>query len=134
MRKTQRALKTFGVNMDAELQDVVRKTADEILEVAKKSISRRSRGAKRGKRVSSAPSKPPNNQSGELLASLKSVHKGMQSDVEADKFYASFLELGTKDIAAHPFMRPAMKRRRFAWNKRLREVSKKAAAKAGRTQ
>lgn len=131
-RRTRRALRVYGQNMDAELRAVVNATSDEILDIAKRSIQRRSRGPKRGDRVSSAPGRAPNVQTGELLASLKVERHGMYADVKADKFYASFLEFGTKDIAARPFLRPAMKRRRYIWNRRIREVSKKAAQRAGR--
>lgn len=131
-RRTRRALRVYGQVMDSELQAIVNTTSDEILDLAKRSISRRSRGPKRGDRVSSVPGRAPNVQTGELLASLKVERHGMYADVKADKFYASFLEFGTKDSAARPFLRPAMKRRRFVWNRRMREVSRKAAQRAGR--
>lgn len=132
VRRTGRALRVYGQAMDGELKTVVSTTSAEILDIAKRSISRRSRGPKRGDTVSSVPGRAPNDQTGELLASLKLVSHGMYSDVIADKFYASFLEFGTKDSAARPFLRPAVKRRRFVWNRRMREISRKAAQKAGR--
>lgn len=131
VRRTRRALRTYGQNMDSELRTVVNTTAEEIVDIARRSISRRSRGIKRGDTYSSAPGRAPNDQTGELLASLKAERKGMYADVVVDKYYASFLEFGTKNMAARPFLRPAMKRRRFIWNRRLREVNRKAAAKAG---
>lgn len=132
VRRTQRALRVYGQAMDGELKTVVNTTSDEILDIAKRSIQRRSRGPKRGDTIHSAPGRAPNVQTGELLASLKVVRHGMYVDVKADKFYASFLEFGTKDIEARPFLRPALRRRRYVWNRRLREISRKAAVKAGR--
>lgn len=62
----------------------------------------------------SGPGKPPAVVSGQLDASIdvKKANNGRRIDatILIQATYASFLEYGTKNMAARPFVRPAMKR------------------------
>lgn len=132
MEATIRALDEYGKNMDSELKAAVKKTSEEVLDVSKKSMKRRTSGPKHGKRISSLPGKPPNIQSGELYNSMRVDNQGWYADIGTDDFEGRVLEFGTQSMPARPFLLPALERRRFAWFKRLREVAKKAGVKTSR--
>lgn len=132
MQATLDALNQYGKNMDDQLKWAVDKTAGEVLELAQRSINRKSRGEKVGNRYVSKPGDAPNTDSGDLLKSLKVVNNGFYADVGTDLFYAPWLEFGTQNMPARPFLAPALKRRRFVWFKRLKEIAKEAGVKVGR--
>lgn len=132
MGATLKALDDLGKNMDAELKEAVRKTSEEILDVSKKSMKRRSLGPRHGKKVSSEPGRAPNIQSGELYESMRIDNQGLYADIGTDDFKGRFLEMGTQSMPARPFLLPALERKRFVWFKRLREVGKKAGVKTAR--
>lgn len=132
VEKLQRNLRKFGLNMDDEIKDSVKITAEEVKTAAIKSISRNSRGAKSGDRWTSAPGKPPNSDSGDLIRSMRTDLKGLSGFVGSDLLYSIFLEYGTVNMKARPFLRKSLRGRRSAWNKRLKEISKKAASKVGK--
>lgn len=132
MQATLDALNEYGKNMDAELKGAVEKTANEVLVIAQKSMSRKSRGEKINGRYVSKPGTAPNVDTGELLRSLRVDNKGFYADVGTDVFYAPWLEFGTQNIEARPFLAPALKRRRFVWFKRLKEIAKEAGVKISR--
>ena len=132
MKATLDALNEFGKNMDADLKVAVAKTANEVLGIAQKSISRKSRGEKVDGRYVSKPGSPPNVDTGALLRSLRVKNKGFYADIGSDMFYAPWLEFGTQNMPARPFLAPALKRRRFIWFKRLREIAKQAGVKVSR--
>lgn len=132
MASTLKALDDFGKNMDGELKEIVKKTSDEVLDVSKKSMKRRTLGPKHGKRVSSQEGKAPNIQSGELYESMRVDNQGLYADVGTDDYKGLFLEFGTRSMPARPFLNPALERKRFVWFKRLREATKKAGIKTSR--
>lgn len=132
VERLQRNLKKFGLNMDDEIKDSVKVTAEEVKAAAVKSINRNSRGAKSGDRWTSAPGKPPNSDSGDLVRSMKTDLKGLSGFVGSDLLYSIFLEYGTVNMKARPFLRKSLRGRKSAWNKRLREISKKAASKVAK--
>lgn len=129
MQATIDALNQFNKNMDAELKASVEKTANEVLETAQKSMRRKSRGEKIGGRYVSKPGEAPNVDTGQLLNSLRVDNQGFYADVGTDVFYAPWLEFGTKNMPARPFLGPALKRRRFVWFKRLKEIAAAAGVK-----
>jgi hypothetical protein len=56
----------------------------------------------------SAPGEPPHKQTGELLRSVAFEVVGMTARVGTNKRYGRWLELGTRKIAARPWLRRAM--------------------------
>lgn len=132
MQATLDALNQYGKNMDDQLKWAVDKTAGEVLELAQRSVKRKSRGEKVGKRYVSKPGDAPNTDSGDLVNSLHVVNNGFYADVGTDLFYAPWLEFGTQNMPARPFLAPALKRRRYVWFKRLKEIAKEAGVKLSR--
>lgn len=132
MAATLDALNEYGKDMDAQIKWAVDKTSGEVLELAQKSINRKSRGEKAGGRYVSKPGTAPNSDSGDLIKSLKIVNQGFYADVGSDLFYAPWLEFGTQNMPARPFLAPALKRRRFVWFKRIKEIAKEAGVRISR--
>ena len=62
----------------------------------------------------SQPGEPPTDRSGSLTDSIQ-VHteeSGLRATVRSNLDYAAYLEFGTINMAARPFMRPALERAR----------------------
>lgn len=70
------------------------------------------RGGRRVPHQASAPGQPPATDTGRLLASIHHILEGegqhTVAHVGSDVNYALFLELGTRYMAARPFLRPAL--------------------------
>jgi HK97 gp10 family phage protein len=98
-----------------QIDAAVSKAAGDVEAVAKASIELRDtqyRKYKRGKRRyhwSSAPGHPPNNDRGRLSNSIQHKRVGPNEyEVSAGAKYAIPLEVGTRKMAARPFMVPAL--------------------------
>src|SRR5690625_5503325 len=62
--------------------------------------------------IASAPGQPPNTDTGRLVSSLNVTRSGSTSaEVLANVEYAAWLELGTRNMAARPFMTPSVDRK-----------------------
>src|SRR5690625_6789873 len=80
------------------------------------------------KHTASAPGDAPNRDTGQLGSSLIVTRSGSTSaEVLANVEYAAYLELGTRNMAARPFMTPAVEQERPNYERGLRELAKRAA-------
>src|SRR5690625_5787648 len=70
--------------------------------------------------TASAPGDAPNIDTGRLINSLNVTRSGSTSaEVLANVEYAAYLELGTRNMAARPFMTPAVEQERDRKSTRL---------------
>lgn len=90
---------------------VVHAGADAIRAEAHRSISRGSSSGRSGgkhQHVASRPGEPPNRDTGDLQAKLKTVKDGpLAAQVLSEAEHSEPLELGTSKMEARPFLRPA---------------------------
>src|SRR5690625_2691059 len=78
--------------------------------------------------IASAPGQPPNTDTGRLVNSLNVTRSGaLAAEVLANVEYAAYLELGTRHMAARPFMTPAVEQERPNYERGLRELTRRAA-------
>ena len=78
--------------------------------------------------IASAPGQPPNTDTGRLVNSLNVTRSGaLTAEVLANVEYAAYLELGTRHMAARPFMTPAVEQERPNYERGLRELTRRAA-------
>jgi HK97 gp10 family phage protein len=130
----QAALKEFGIQADKELAMAVRGTAQNIRSHAIKSIQRGpksgtvyEKGTPKRTHRASAPGEAPATDTGRLVGSINASVEGKTAEVVADTEYATWLEFGTQDMGARPFMAPAVEKERPAWEKRLDRIVDAAA-------
>lgn len=128
------ALREFGLQADREIENIVRGTAQNIRSHAVKSVQRGPKTGATYKKSSpkrthraSAPGQAPATDTGRLVGSIKAEISGKTAEVVADAQYAAWLEFGTQDMEARPFMVPAMEKERPAWERRLNGIVDKAA-------
>ena len=72
--------------------------------------------------IASAPGQAPATDTGRLAGDIKADISGKRAEVYTDLEYAAPLEFGTRNMAARPFMLPAMEAEREAWNRRIKRV------------
>jgi HK97 gp10 family phage protein len=60
------------------------------------------------KHKASAPGQPPATDTGTLVNSIESKRDGLVAVIWTEKAYGKFLEFGTRDIAARPWLTPAV--------------------------
>jgi|SRR5690625_833474 len=78
--------------------------------------------------TASAPGGAPNIDEGRLVRSLTVTRSGtLTAEVLANVEYAAWLELGTRNMAARPFMTPALEQERPNYERGLRELTRRAA-------
>src|SRR5690625_4839803 len=77
--------------------------------------------------TASAPGDAANIDTGRLVNSLTVTRSGSTSaEVLANVEYAAYLEVGTRHMAARPFMTPAVEQERPNYERGLRELTKRA--------
>mgnify|MGYP001427360273 CR=1 FL=1 len=78
--------------------------------------------------IASAPGDAPNRDTGQLGSSLIVTRSGSTSvEVLANVEYAAYLEFGTRNMAARPFMTPAVEQELPKYEQGLRELTRRAA-------
>lgn len=130
----KRALREFGLQADNQIKQIVQGTAQNVRSHAIRSIQR---GPKSGatyekyqpNRVhrASAPGQAPATDTGRLAGSIQADIRGREAEVSANAEYAAFLEFGTQDMEARPFLFPALEKERPAWERRLQRIVDEAA-------
>jgi len=133
-KEVQDALREFGIQADAQLAAIVQGTAQNIRTHAIKSIQR---GTKSGivyqkssperTHRASAAGEAPATDTGRLANSIVANIDGKTAEVIADTEYAAWLEFGTQNMEARPFMVPAMEKERPKFEERLNKVVDAAA-------
>lgn len=134
-RETQRRLGMLGRRLTVEAGQAVRAAAAGILGDAVKSIQRGSKtGAlyqkykPRRKHRASAPGQAPASDTGRLAGSVQMHKVGLQADVGSNLDYAEYLEHGTRQMAARPWLNPAFRR----WRKKFVKLLQIAIDNAGK--
>lgn len=136
VEELQSNLQQYGAQMESEIVSAVRLTSQIVRSNAVRSIQKKSSGGRtyqkynpRRTHEASPPGMPPNTDTGRLAGSIRVASYGTMADVGTDLDYGKFLELGTQEMAARPYMVPALEQARPGWNKRLAEMSSRAASK-----
>src|SRR5690554_3686336 len=135
MEDLDRSLARISSRFESEATALVNRTAQNIRNTAVRSIQKRSPGGEeyekynpRRSHVASAPGQPPNTDTGRLAGSIRAVNSDKPTaHVEALADYAVHLEFGTRNMAARPFMTPAVEAEREKYRKGINELTGKAA-------
>lgn len=137
--EARKALDAYGAEFQKELHQAVNITAQLVRSQAVKSIQKKGIGGRvyqkytpRRTHVASAPGEPPNTDTGRLAGSVRVVLSETSADVGTDLDYGRYLEFGTQDMGARPWLNPALESQRDNWSKRLRGISDKAAKSAAK--
>lgn len=138
--RLQRTLRKAVTANRSGVQRAIAISAAEVQGDAQRSIQRGARSGvvvtiagKRHQR--SAPGEPPKTDTGRLAGSIFAEFSsgGLRADVGTDVVYGGHLEMGTKNMAARPWLFPAFERNKDRIKKRVREAIKAAGRKAGRS-
>ena len=127
-------LAKLPAEFDREATALVNRTAQNIRNTAVRSIQKQSPGGEtyekynpRRTHIASAAGHPPNTDTGRLAGSIRAVESGAPTAyVDALADYAVWLELGTTNMKARPFMTPAVEAEREKFRKGINELTKKA--------
>src|SRR5690625_1194748 len=128
-------LAKFPAEFKREAAALVNRTAQNIRNTAVQSIDREPSSGNTYEKytpgrthTASAPGQPPNTDTGRLAGSIRAVMSGTPTaSVDALADYAVHLEFGTRDMAARPFMTPAVEAEREKFRKGVNDLTKKAA-------
>ena len=114
-------------DFDELIAETIGDVAKAIEKRARKSIKRKTIGRKYGKHIAGAKGEAPNTQTNELMNSLRTDHtKGeFNAWVGTDEEQAMLLETKAK----HPFLRPAMRKGKNDFKRKIRINLKKAIAR-----
>lgn len=130
-----KSLARVSSKFESEATALVNRTAQNIRNTAVRSIQKHSSSGvtyekynPRRSHVASAPGQPPNTDTGRLAGSIRAVMSGTPTAyVDALADYAVHLEFGTRNMAARPFMTPAVEAERDKFRKGVSELTAKAA-------
>lgn len=139
MEELQKNLRQWGINADKELGQIVRATTLAVQAEAVQSIQQErgigqfvTRYGPKRQHLASAPGQSPNSDTGRLAGSVdvRFIPKigGLLSGVVFTPLeYGAHLEFGTQEMAARPWLIPAVESQRGPWIKRLNRLTEKAA-------
>ena len=83
------------------------------------------------KHVASKPGSPPNQDRGTLTRNIRvTMNDDLTADVSSNAPYSAALEFGTSNMAARPFMTPAVEGQRVKHKERLQKAIMRAASYA----
>ena len=83
------------------------------------------------KHVASKPGSPPNQDRGTLTRNIRvTMNDDLTADVSSNAPYSAALEFGTSNMAARPFMTPAVEGQRVKHKERLQKAIMRAASHA----
>jgi len=127
-------IRKFGAQADAALSQIVMATAQNVRANAIRSIQG---GPKNGKKYekyaprrthrASSPGQAPATDTGRLASSIMADITGLTAEVSANVQYAAPLEFGTVNMAARPFLQPALESEREKFNRRLANLAEQAS-------
>lgn len=118
-----RKLEALGPQARARASQIVRKTAYDIAGRAQADMSRAKSGRMYGAHRASAPGESPAVDTGALKNSIAvEMDTPVRAIVSVGAEYGLYLELGTRRMAARPFLRPAVDAVRDAFVQAMRKV------------
>jgi len=83
------------------------------------------------KHVASKPGSPPNQDRGTLTRNIRvTMNDDLTADISSNAPYSAALEFGTSNMAARPFMTPAVEGQRVKHKERLQKAIMRAASDA----
>jgi HK97 gp10 family phage protein len=83
------------------------------------------------KHVASKPGNPPNQDRGTLTRNIRvTMNDNLTAEVSSNAPYSAALEFGTSNMAARPFMTPAVEGQRVKHKERLQKAIMRAASDA----
>ena len=83
------------------------------------------------KHVASKPGSPPNQDRGTLTRNIRvTLNDDLTADISSNAPYSAALEFGTSNMAARPFMTPAVEGQREKHKERLQKAIMRAASHA----
>lgn len=83
------------------------------------------------KHVASKPGSPPNQDRGTLTRNIRvTMNDDLTADVSSNAPYSAALEFGTSNMAARPFMTPAVEGQRVKHKERMQKAIMRAASHA----
>lgn len=83
------------------------------------------------KHVASKPGSPPNQDRGTLTRNIRvTMNDDLTADISSNAPYSEALEFGTSNMAARPFMTPAVEGQRVKHKERLQKAIMRAASHA----
>jgi len=83
------------------------------------------------KHVASKPGSPPNQDRGTLTRNIRvTMNDDLTADISSNAPYSAALEFGTSNMAARPFMTPAVEGQRVKHKERLQKAIMRAASHA----
>ena len=135
MEELNKNLARISSKFESEATTLVNRTAQNIRNTAIRSIQKQSPGGEtyekykpRRTHVASAPGQSPNTDTGRLAGSIRAVESSgtPTAYVAALADYAAHLEFGTRNMAARPFMTPAVEAERDKFRKGIDDLTAKA--------
>lgn len=133
----KQAIQKFDADSIKVIQGVIDSSAQNIRNHAIRSIKNSpatGRTYKRGSlsHTASSPGNPPITDEGNLVKSISASVGELEAEIGAYEPYSSYLEFGTRRMAARPFMFPAMEQERKTFFKRMDQAIKSAVNKGGK--
>lgn len=141
LQETRAALEKFGIDADKVIGEAIEAIAVNVQGIAVRKIQRGPatgmvyppiQGIRGKPHQASAPGEPPMSDSGRLASSVRHVPSGLESEVGTDLEYGGFLEFGTRDIAARPWLMPSLEEGRRKAGQTLANAVRKAIERAKR--
>lgn len=131
------AIKRFDKESQGKIQAIVDSSAQNIRNFAIRSIKNSpatGRTYKRGSisHTASSAGNPPKTDTGRLVSSISASVGQFEAEIGAYIDYAVHLEFGTRNMAARPFMFPALEQERKSFIRKMDNAMKEAMAKAGK--
>lgn len=133
----KQAIQRFDDDSIKMIQGVIDSSAQNIRNHAIRSIKNSpatGRTYKRGSvsHTASSAGNPPVTDEGNLVKSISASVGNLEAEIGAYEPYSSFLEFGTRRMAARPFMFPAMEQERKTFMSRMDRAMKSATSKGGK--
>lgn len=135
MDELNKMLTSLPAEFNKEASALVNRTSQNIRNHAVRSVMKPSSAGEvyekykpRRTHTASAPNNAPNTDTGYLASHIQAKMAGaLSAYVDSDADYSVHLEFGTKNMAARPFMNPAVEQERDKFMKGLKALSDKAA-------
>lgn len=135
--KLAQAIKSFDRDSLQKIQAIIDSSAQNIRNNAIRSIKNSPATGRTYKRGSvshkaSSAGNPPKTDTGRLVGSISASVGQLEAEIGAYVDYAVYLEFGTRNMSARPFMFPALEQERKTFVRKMDNAIKDAIAKAGK--